>query len=157
MLNFTVASVAAFGKVSFVSKNHTLPALPDMNLLVLKNEDTFQAVCIDVEIDTIGSTVKNACDNLKQTLRMYVTQMVANYDGNVEAAVKDIINTSFGKGDVKSQLFNKYLETKQRYLLGRIAQRRTVKSRKEDFINAWNKVFQIEPIRLNLTSAEGIA
>jgi len=128
-----------------------------MNLLVLKNEASFQAICVDIEIDAVGDTVKNACNNLKQTLYIYIMQMVNNYDGNVEAAAKDIINASFSQGEIKSQLFAKYLETKHRHLLERLAKKRDVKSRKEDFINAWNRIFQLEPIRLNLTLAATIA
>ena len=117
MPNYAAANVADFGKIIFIPRNHTLPALPDMNLLVLKNETSFQAICVDIEIDAVGDTVKNACNNLKQTLYMYIMQMVNNYDGNVEAAAKDIINVSFSQGEIKSQLFAKYLETMRAYLL----------------------------------------
>lgn len=157
MLDFTTMNIADFGKIIFVPKNHTIPALPDMNLLVIKNETTFQAICIDIELDAVGNTVKDACDNLKQTLHMYITQMVNNYDGNVETAARDIINVSFSQGIIKSQLFAKYLEIKHQYILDKIIQKRKVKSRKEAIIDAWNRISQIEPIRLNLTLAAGIA
>jgi len=157
MPNQAAANVAAFGKITFIPRNHTLPALPDMNLLVLKDGDNFQAICIDIEVDAIGNTIKNACDNLKQTLRVYTTQMVYNYNGDVGAAAKDIINVSFSPGELKAQFFAKYLEAKHQYMLERLAKKRTVRSRREDFINACNKIFQIEPIRFNLTLAAVIA
>ena len=153
----TAATVAAFGKITFIPRNHTLPALPDMDLLVLEDGGSFQVVCIDVEIDAVGNTIKDACSNLKQTLRVYTTQMVHNYGGNVEAAAKDIINVSFSPGELKAQLFAAYMEAKHQYILERLAKKRDVRSRKEDFINACNKIFQVEPIRFNLTLAATIA
>jgi len=157
MPNLDTTNVADFGKIMFVPKNHTILALPDMNLLVLKNDDGYQAICIDIEIDAVGNTIRSACDNLKQTLRMYITQMVSNYDGNIKAATEDIINTSFCQGTIKSQLFARYLEMKHNYLIKKIAQKRSIRSRKEDLINACGRIFQIEPIRFNLTLAAGVA
>jgi len=157
MSDFDTVNVADFGKVIFIPRNHTVPALPDMNLLVLKNDDNFQAVCIDIEIDAVGETVKDACGNLKQAILAYTSQMVYNHDGNVEAAAKDIINTVYGHGVMKSRLFTHYLATKHQYLLGKIAKKQRINSRRERIANALRGIFQIEPIGLNLTLAEGIA
>ena len=118
-MDFGKADVADFGKIIFVHKNHTIPGLPDMNLIVLKKEGIYQAICIDIEIDAVGDTLKDACSNLKKTLMAYIGQMVSNYNGDLKAAVSDIIDTAFGSGDVKQQLFTLY----QRYI---IANRRIV-------------------------------
>jgi len=107
-------NVADFGKIIFVAKNHTMPGLPDMNLIVFEKEGTYQAICIDIEIDAIGDTLKNACENLRKSLLAYIEQMVRNYDGNHKAAMGDIIETAFCQGDLKQQLFNQYLQAKHR-------------------------------------------
>jgi len=156
MLNFSNADIADFGKIVFVPKNHALPALPDMNLIVLKNSETYQAVCIDIEIDAIGDTMKDACDNLKHALHTYITSMVENNNDNVKAAMEDIVNAAFSEGETKSQLYNRYLQAKHQYIINKIAREHKAKSRKEEFINAWHRIFQLEPIRLNLTLAAGI-
>jgi len=111
-------NVANFGKIVFVSRNHTMPGLPDMNLIVLKTEDGYQAVCIDVEIDAVGSTLKDACKNLKKTLLAYTGMMVGNYNGDLKAAVKDIVETAYSPGILKQQLFTLYLQAKRQYLIG---------------------------------------
>jgi len=150
-------NVADFGKIIFIPKNHTMPGLPDMNLLVLEKEGMFQAICIDIEIDAVGDTLKNACENLRKSLLAYIEQMVSNYDGNQKAAVGDIIETAFSQGDLKQQLFSQYLQAKHRYLVERVARENKAKSRKDEFVRAWKRVFQIQPIQFNLTLAAGIA
>ena len=149
--------VADFGKIVFVPKNHTIPGLPDMNLIVLKKESIYQAVCIDIEIDAVGDTLKDACEKLRKSLLAYIGHMVNNYDGNLKAAVGDIINTAFSQGDLKQQLFAQYLQAKHQYLVEKIARENKAKSRREEFLNAWKRVFQIQPIQFNLTLAAGIA
>jgi len=100
--------VADFGKIIFVSRNHTIPGLPDMNLVVFR-------------------------------------------------AVGDIIDTAFSQGDLKRQLFARYLGAKHQYLVEKIARENKAKSRKEEFFNAWRRVFQVQPIQFNLTLAAGVA
>lgn len=157
MTDFNKVTAAGFGKITFVRKNHTIPALPDMNLIVFKKGTVYQAVCIDVEIDAEGGDLKECCGNLKQTLLSYITQMVDNYNGNIKAAVEDIVNVAYAPGDLKSRLFARYLEEKHQYLLEKIARENKAKSRKEEFINAWNRAFQFEPIRFNLTMTAATA
>jgi predicted RNase H-like HicB family nuclease len=153
MLDFKDVKVEDFGKVIFVPKNHAIPALPDMNLIVFNRESGYQAVCIDIEIDAVGDNLKECCNNLKQALLVYIEQMVDNYNGNINAAVKDIVNVSYSKGELKSQLFTRYLEAKHQYLLNRIAKENKAKSRTDELINAWKRIFQFEPIRFNLAMA----
>jgi len=150
-------NVTNFGKVIFIPKNHTVPSLPDMNLIVLKGDDKYHAICIDIEIDSIGDSVEDACNNLKKRLLLYTTQMVNNYDNNIKAAAEDIINMAYSQGDLKQYLFKRYIQAKQQYLLSKIAKKNKAKSRKEEIKNAFNRIFQIEPIRFDLTLAAGMA
>ena len=113
-MDFQKAKVANFGKVVFVPQNHTVPSLPDMNLVVFYSDDLYQAICIDIEIDAVGSTLKEACGNLKGAIKAYTEQMIYNYNGNVKAAVEDIVNVSFSQGELKTLLFNRYLICKYR-------------------------------------------
>ncbi len=145
-----------FGKIAFVHKNHTIPALPDMNLIVLKHNDTFQAICIDIEIDAIGNTFEESCENLKKALYNYISQMIDNYDNNINSAVEDIINTAYSQGDTKSQLFSKYKQAKHQYLLDKVAKKHKAKSKREELFYALKTLFQSQPIQLNLTLAAGI-
>jgi len=156
-MEFGSMSVADFGKIIYVPKNHAIPGLPDMNLIVFEKEGKYQAICIDIEIDAVGDTLKDACENLRKSLLAYIVQMVSNYDGNLKAAVGVIIDAAFSQGDLKQQLFNQYLQAKHRYLVEKIARENKAKSRKEEFVNAWKRVFQIQPIQFNLTLAAGIA
>jgi hypothetical protein len=155
-VNFNNANVAGFGKVVFVPRNHTTPALPDMNIIVLKDDDIYQAICIDIELDAIGNNLQEACNGLKRALRAYTSQMIRNYNGDTKAVVQDIVNTAFSQGNLKSQLFTLYLQTKQQYLMDRIAKEHKVKSRTEDFISALRRFFQIEPVQFNLTLTAGL-
>jgi hypothetical protein len=157
MKGFEKANVAAFGKIIFISRNHTIPGLPDMNLIVLKNDDAYQAICIDIEIDAVGNTLRDACKNLRQSLLAYLRHMVGNHSGNLKDTVGDIIETVFSEGGLKKQLFDQYLQAKHQYLVERISKENKAKSRKEEFFNAWRRTFQIQPIQFNLTLAAGIA
>jgi len=157
MTDFGNTNVADFGKIIFVPRNHTIPALPDMNLIVLEKRGVYQAICIDIEIDAVGDTLKNACGNLRKSLLAYIEEMVSNYNGDLKAVVGEIINTAFNQGDLKQQLFNQYLRAKHQYLVEKIAKENRAKSRKEEFLKAWKRTFQIQPIQFNLTLAAGIA
>jgi len=157
MSDFEITDIADFGKIIFVSRNHTIPGLPDMNLIVLKKENVYQAICIDIEIDAVGNTLKDACENLRKSLLAYIEQMVNNFDGNLTATVGYIVDTAFSPGNLKQQLFTKYLQAKHQYLLNKIAKGNKAKSRKEEFLNAWKRTFQIQPIQFNLTLAASIA
>jgi hypothetical protein len=117
MLNFADEKVENYGKVTFVRRNHTIPALPDMKLIVLKKESGYQAICINIEIDAVGNSVKESCNNLRHAIFAYTKQMIDNYDGNIQEAVKDIINVSYSDGALKSQLFTLYLNAKRRHIL----------------------------------------
>jgi len=149
----TFDRVVDFGKIVFVPKNHTIPGLPDMNLIILQKDDVYQAICIDIEVDAVGDTLKNACINLRKALIAYIGQMVSNYEGNIKNAIEDIVNTAFAPGNLKAQLFHHYLETKHQYLLKKIAKESKTRSRSKEFLMACKRVFQTQPIQFNLTFA----
>ena len=155
--HFDNAPVAGFGKITFVPRNHAIPALPDMNLIVFRKESVYQAVCIDIEIDATGDDLKGCCNSLKQALLSYITQMVDNYGNNAKAAVEDIVNVAYSPGEMKTLLFARYLQAKHQYLLDKIARESKAKSRREEFVNAWNRTFQLQPIRFNLTRTVSFA
>ena len=157
MMDFNNAVVACFGKIIFVPKNHTIPALPDMNMIVFKKESVYQAICINIEIDAVGKNMKESCENLKQALYIYISQMVDNYENNVKAAVEDIVNVAYSQGELKSLLFTRYLQAKRLYLIDKIAKENKAKSRREELINVCKNIFQVEPIRFNLTPVAGFA
>ena len=148
---------ANFGKIAFTPRNHTVPSLPDMNLIIFKNGENYQAICIDLELDSVGDKVENACRNLRQRLLAYTTQMVQNYNNDVRSAAEDIISTAYSRSELKIQLFNRYAQAKQQFLLDKLANKKKARSRREDFFKAIHRVFQIEPISLNLTLAAGLA
>jgi hypothetical protein len=157
MTDYIDSDVVGFGKFSFVRKNHSIPALPDMKLIVFKKGDVYQAICIDIEIDAVGENTLKACGNLKQALNSYISQMVENYNGSTKSAVEDIINTAFSNGELKSILFNRYLQAKRSHLLYKIKKENKAKSRKEELFNGIRKFFQVAPIHFDLTLAAGIA
>lgn len=107
-INFDNASVAGFGKVVFVPRNHTTPPLPDMSMIVLKSDNAYQAICIDIELDAVGGSLKEACGGLKRALRAYTSQMLCNCNGDAKAVAQDIVNAAFSQGRLKSQLFSMY-------------------------------------------------
>jgi ABC-type phosphate transport system substrate-binding protein len=114
-----MSRVSAFGKLFFTSKRKTIPSLPDMNLLVLYNQDVYQAICIDLEVDAIGNSVEDSCNKLLRALFIYIEQMVENYD-SADDAVKDIINMAYSTGKQKEALFTQYIQAKKSYILKKL-------------------------------------
>ena len=155
-MNFQEAKVVDFGKVVFAPRNHTVPSLPDMNLIVFYSDNVYQAVCIDIEIDAVGNTLKEACNNLRQAIMTYTKQMIYNYSGNTKAAIEDIVKVSFCQGDLKTVLFNRYLHAKRDYILNKLASRNKVKSRLDDFTRAFSNILQIQPVKFKLSLAAGV-
>jgi len=150
--SFNNAEVVDFGKVLFVPSE-----LPNMNLIIFKKGDIYQAICIDVEIDAVGGSLKEACENLRNTLRSYVKQMIYNYNGNKKAAIADIVNTAFSEGSLKSLLFSRYVHAKRQRIMSRIAHERKIKSKTEYLVLFWKMIFPFQPIHFNLAMAERIA
>jgi len=153
MYIFNNPKVAGFGKAIFIPVKSTTPPLPNMNVVILKHPDKYQAICIDIEIDAVGSSLTEARDNLKKALCAYTTQMVVNYQGDVKAAAQDIIDTAFKGGDLKTQLFAIYLDAKKQYLTDRITKEQKAWSKAENFFTALKRIFQVEPVQFNLNLA----
>lgn len=143
------AKVAGFGKFYFFP-----PELPDMSLIVFRKDGSFQAVCIDVEIDAVGGSEQEACKNLARTLNGYIKQMVNNYDGDKKAAIEDIVKVAFAEGKTKSLLYARYLQAKHQYVQSRIARENKARSRWEEFVVFCKKAFPFfQPIRFSLATA----
>jgi hypothetical protein len=144
--------VVAFGKL-FVKKGRNIPALPDMKLLVLKTQDGFQAICVDLEIDSVGETLNEACNNLIKALSIY-TQVSIDKFGNIQDAVKDIVNVAYSAGGKqKEELFNLYLQAKRAFIMKKVEEKKKVNSRVEKLGEAISSLFQWEPIRYTLQTA----
>ena len=158
MLNLEKSTISNFGKVIFVPSNHTIPSLPDMKLLIFKKENTYQAICIDLELDAIGSSLEDSWNNLKQTLMCYISDMLDTHNGNLKDAVKYILDVVYSKGEIKTLLFNKYLEAKHLYILDNIARKNKAKSRSEIFIKILHRIFiQRGYIKYDLTRTPAFA
>jgi hypothetical protein len=106
--------IAACGKLFFTNKRKTLPSLPDMALLVLKRDNTYQAICVNLELDAVGDTVDAACSNLIYALKEYIALIITTHE-NVNAAVKEIIDTAYATGAQKEELFEKYYAREAKY------------------------------------------
>jgi predicted RNase H-like HicB family nuclease len=145
--------VAGFGKLFFIKKYKHMPALPDMKLLILKEVDGYQAICIDLEIDSVGETVEEACKNLKKSLYAYIEMSIEHFPC-INDAVTDIINTAYSHGGTqKGELFALYVQAKRDLLMEKIKKHKELASRKEAFRNALSRLFQIEPIHFELRTA----
>jgi hypothetical protein len=144
-----MSDISAFGKLFFISGHKTIPSLPDMNLLVLHDQDVYQAICVDLEVDAVGDTVDDSCNKLIRALSVYIEQMIENY-GSIDGAVKDIINTAYSTGEQKEILFAQYIQAKKAYMLKKIERQKKVKSRREEFFQYMSHIFQIEPIKYSI-------
>jgi hypothetical protein len=146
------SKVAAFGKL-FIKRGKNTPSLPDMKLLVVENADGFQAICVDLEIDSVGDTLNSACGNLIHALSIY-TQMAIDNSGNVYDAAKDIIKTAYSQGGKqKEELVDLYLQAKRDFIVRKLEEKKKANSRAEELGEAISRFFQWEPIRYRLRIA----
>jgi predicted RNase H-like HicB family nuclease len=123
--------IAAFGKI-FVKEGKDIPALPDMKLIILKTDDGYQAVCVNLEIDSVGETIQAACDNLKEALTIY-TKMAINNFGNTDDAVKDIVRIAYGAGgQQKGELLDLYIKAKCDHTMRRVEKKKKAISRADE-------------------------
>jgi hypothetical protein len=144
--------IVAFGKI-FVKKGKNIPALPDMKLLVLKTEDGYQAVCVNLEIDSVGETVKAACNNLKKALTIY-TRMAVNNLGGTEEAVKEIVRVAYSSGGrQKEELLALYLKAKRDYITRRVEEKKNAVSRADELGMVLFRLFQMDPIKYTVQTA----
>ena len=161
MQNYDVLELVNFGKINFVRKNHSIPALPEMKLVIFKTEGVYQAICIDLEIDAVGDTENQSCNKLRHALQIYIHQMIDNYNGKVTDAVSEIINIVYGHGNTKSILFNRYLNAKRENILARrenilarVENGKKAASKLDKVVDTIKTVFQYHPIRFDLVLDE---
>jgi hypothetical protein len=156
MLNFNNSELANFGKIIFFRKNHNFLVLPTMKLLVLRKDDKYYAVCIDIELTAEGENISEACGNLRKVLGNYISKIVENNKMDMKAVMIKIADDTFSQGDYKSKFMDMYLEIKRQHILNSIAIKSKARLRREIFIYALKNFFTIEPIQfyLNLTEAE---
>jgi hypothetical protein len=148
-----IESVVAFGKIFFIPKDESIPPLPEMSLLFLRNGDEgdfyrWRAACIDLEMDASGTSIKNAAINLKKCLLMYIDLEREAAKGSIVEAAKIITKNAFSKSRQKKEYFDTYRQAKEKYFMQAIEEekRRQEKLRieKEAFnqINdaVWKKI-----------------
>ena len=156
MQNYEALELANFGKINFLRKNHSIPALPDMKLVIFKTEGVYQAICIDLEIDAVGDTEIQSCNKLCYALKIYIQQMIDNYNGKIKDAVSEIINVAYSQGNTKSILFNRYLNAKRENIIARVEKGKKAVSRLDKVVDTIKTVFQYTPIRFDLVLDEKI-
>jgi predicted RNase H-like HicB family nuclease len=144
--------IASFGKI-FIKEGKDIPALPDMKLIVLKTDDGYQAVCVDLEIDSVGETIKAACDNLKEALIIYTKMAIDHFD-NTDDAVKDIVRIAYSAGgQQKGELLDLYLKAKRDYIMRRVEEKKKAISRADELKVVIFRLFQAKPIEYTLQPA----
>jgi len=117
-----IKSVVAFGKIYYIPKDESIPMLPEMSLLFLKDDDQdtifpWRAACIDLEMDACGSSIKDAAKNLKKTLSTYIKMEYKAANGSIMEAAKIITKAAFSKSKQKQEYFNLYRQAKEKYIL----------------------------------------
>jgi hypothetical protein len=117
-----IDSVIAFGKISFTPKDESVPLLPEMSLLFLKEEDQdaifpWRAVCIDLAMDACGNSIKEAAKNLSKSLFMYIEMETKAAGGSVAEAAKIITRAAFSKSKQKKEYFALYRKAEEEYII----------------------------------------
>ena len=117
-----IKSVVAFGKIFFIPKDESIPKLPKMSLLFLKDggEDAvfpWRAACIDLEMDACGTSIKNAANNLKKTLFMYIDMERKAANGSIIEAAKIITRTASSKSKQKKEYLDTYQQAEKKYIM----------------------------------------
>jgi len=115
-------SIAAFGKIFFIPTQESVPPLPEMSLLFLKEDERggifpWRAACIDLEIDAVGNSKNEAWENLKDALTMYINMEKKAADDNMIDTAKHIIETAFTMTDQKTEYINLYRKAKLQYTI----------------------------------------
>ena len=140
-----IDSVVAFGKIFFIPRGESIPQLPEMSLLFLKDggQDAvfpWRAACIDLEMDASGTSIKNAANNLKKSLLMYIDMERKAANGSFIEAARIITKAAFSKSKQKKEYFDVYQQAKEKNIIQTIEEekRRQEKLRIEK--EAFNKI-----------------
>lgn len=116
-------SVMAFGKIFFFPKHESVPPLPIMNLLILKENapveslPAWRAACIDLELDAAGNSLNEAWDNLKDALTLYINMEIEAAGSSIKEAAKTITLKSFEESAQKKIYINLYRNAKMEYTM----------------------------------------
>jgi len=115
-------SVYAIGNIVFIPKNESTPPLPEMRLLFLKEEQSeniypWRAICIELEIDAVGNTMKDAAKNLDISIAMYLSMEKKTANGSVIETAKNITRVVFSKSKQKREYNKLYEQAIERYLI----------------------------------------
>jgi len=127
-LNYTIT---AFGKIVFVpTSEDPIPPLPEMNLLLFKDEDRgenfpWRAACIDLELDASGNSIDEAWESLKGSIKMYIEMEKKASGGSVTEAAKNIIKSAFSSSSQKTQLMELYKKAELDYTMDTIESGKT--------------------------------
>jgi hypothetical protein len=117
-----IESVIAFGEIFFIPTKESVPPLPEMNLLFLKEDERgdifpWRATCIDLEIDAVGNSMSEAWESLKNALAIYIDMEKTASDGSIIGAAKRIINAAFTPTAQKSEYIDLYRQAKLKYTM----------------------------------------
>ena len=118
-----IDSVVAFGKIFFIPTKESVPPLPEMNLLFLKEDERkdifpWRAVCIDLEIDAVGNNMDEVWENLKDALTIYINMEKEAVGGSIINAAERIVNTAFTATKQKKEYIDLYRQAKLKYTMG---------------------------------------
>jgi hypothetical protein len=120
--------IEAFGKIIFIPTRPEVPRLPDMKLLVRKEEDSivpYRALCIDLEMDAAGRTIDDACNNLKESIQLYLRSEIEAW-GSLPAAARHIIDTAYEETAGKAGDFREYRRIKYQYIQTQLRENKPV-------------------------------
>jgi hypothetical protein len=117
-LNTMTFQTEAFGKIIFIPTSREVPPIPEMKLLVGKGSEDFmpyRALCIDLEMDACGDSVKTACDNLKKSIDLFLFSEIETW-GSVQVAAQHITDTAYEETARKSEDFREYRRMKYAHI-----------------------------------------
>jgi hypothetical protein len=117
-----INSVSNFGKILFIPTKESIPPLPIMSLLFLKDEERkdivpWRAVCIDLEIDACGNSMNEAWENLKNSLIIYIEMEKKAAKNSIFDVAKKITKTAFSETAYKKEYFELYRQAKMNYTM----------------------------------------
>jgi len=117
-----ISDVLGFGKIIFIPTYEFVPPLPEMSLLLFKEEDRgdifpYRAVCIDLEMDACGNSEEEAWLNLKNSLLIYINMEKKVMNGLIIEAAKNITRTAFTDSKQKKEYFDIYQQAKLEYTM----------------------------------------
>ena len=124
-MSLTDSVVAALGKIIFIPTRESVPPLPEMSLLFLKENERgevfpWRAACIDLEMDACGDSMNGAWESLKTSLTMYIEMEKEAADGSIIEAAKIITKAAYHESDQKKEYFSCYRKAKMEYLIRNI-------------------------------------